>query len=357
MKKKMYYIFYTIMQIILGIYGCISAKDIIDSQLKNFDFSKFPQEVVDLYSVSFISNIYRCLMIISIVIGIILLILVLKDKVIEKKKLATVLVIVSVFTTSNLISLLAIGALFCLFSDKQKNNITKSEVVNKEKLEVVPSSLETVKDRILGIALIIIYFAQLIFVPLIYKVTNNNLLSTILYEIIILGATLLIFKDRYKHDFLYLKDNFKKYVAFAFKHWLIMLGIILAVGMIQVSLGVNGESGNQEALKTLPLLYLIPSAIIYAPIVEEAVFRGSIRRLIKNDVVFIIVSGVIFGLLHTFLSEDGLYNIIIYSLNYVAMGSCLAYSYVKTNNIYTSMMIHAIQNTFGIIAIVVQLMA
>lgn len=356
LKKKMYYIFYAIMQIILGIYDCISAKDIIGSQLKKIDFSKFPQEVVDLYSVPFISNIYRCLMIISIIIGIILLIIVLKDKVIEKKKLVTGLVIASVFITSNFISLLAIGALFCLFSDKQKNDVTKSQVVNKNKLEAVPSSLETGKDRILGIVLIIIYFAQLIFVPLIYKITNNNLLSSILYEIFILGATLLIFKDRYKRDFLYLKNDFKKYVAFAFKHWLMMFGIIMVVATIQVFLGVNGESGNQEALKTLPLLYLIPSTIIYAPIVEETIFRGSIRRLIKNDVVFIITSGVIFGLLHTFLSEDGLYNIIIYSLNYVAMGSCLAYSYVKTNNIYTSMMIHAIQNTVGIIAIIVQLM-
>ena len=120
LKKKMYYIFYAIMQIILGIYDCISAKDIIGSQLKKIDFSKFPQEVVDLYSVPFISNIYRCLMIISIIIGIILLIIVLKDKVIEKKKLVTGLVIASVFITSNFISLLAIGALFCLFSDKQK---------------------------------------------------------------------------------------------------------------------------------------------------------------------------------------------------------------------------------------------
>ena len=154
LKKKMYYIFYAIMQIILGVYGCISAKDIIGSQLKKIDFSKFPQEVVDLYSAPFISNIYRCLMIISIIIGIILLIIVLKDKVIEKKKLVTGLVIASVFITSNFISLLAIGALFCLFSDKQKNDVTKSQVVNKNKLEAVPSSLETVKDRILGLVLI-----------------------------------------------------------------------------------------------------------------------------------------------------------------------------------------------------------
>ena len=119
-------------------------------------------------------------------------------------------------------------------------------------------------------------------------------------------------------------------------------------------LGAKAESGNQEALKTLPLWYLIPSAIIFAPIVEEAVFRGSLRRFIKNDVAFIIVSALTFGLLHTFLSEEGLYSIIVQSINYVAMGGALAYSYTKTNNIYTSMMVHAFQNTFGVLMIIFQ---
>lgn len=356
LKRKTYYIVYAIMQIIFGIDGYVSAKDIISSQLKDFDFSKFPQEIVNLCSVSFISNIYKCLMIISIIIGIILLIIVLKNKVIKKKKLVIALVIVSIFTTFSLVSLFAIVTLFCLFTDKRKTDVIEQDI-HKKKLEVVPDVLETRKDRILGVVLIIIFFAQLIFIPLIYKVTHNDTLSTILYEIVILAATILIFKDRYKHDFLYLKNNFKEYVGFAFKHWFMMFGILIFVVTIQVLLGASGESGNQEALKTLPFLYLIPGTIIYAPIVEEAVFRGSIRRLIKNDVVFIIVSGAVFGLLHTFLSEDGLYNIIIYSLNYVAMGACLAYSYVKTNNIYISMMIHAIQNTLGVIAIVIQLSA
>lgn len=355
MKKKIYYIIYTIIQIVFGIYGFLAAKNIATIQLENMNLSKIPKELVDLYSVETLTSSYRFLMIISILIGVILLVMVLKNKKLEKKGVTVGLLIASIFTSLDIVVLLAIVTLFIVFTDKG-NVAEKGKMAKKEKKDLpsVPLVKETKKDYIAGIILILAYFGQLLFVPLIYRVTNNSIFSTIFYELIILFVTVWAFKDIYKRDFRYLKDNFSDYVKKAFKYWGIMLLFVLVAGVIQVMLGVGSESANQEALKTLPFWYLIPSVIIYAPIVEETLFRGVFRRFIKNDIVFIIISGVAFGLLHTFLSEEGLYNIIVHSLNYAAMGTVLAYAYVKTDNIYTSMMVHAIQNTFGMIFIIIE---
>ena len=60
----------------------------------------------------------------------------------------------------------------------------------------------------------------------------------------------------------------------------------VTVGVTQAEI----TSNNQESIMSLPLWNSIPLAVIYAPIVEESLFRGCIRRFIKDDKIFIIVS-------------------------------------------------------------------
>ena len=118
---------------------------------------------------------------------------------------------------------------------------------------------------------------------------------------------------------------------------------------MRIVLGGETETANQEALNSLPLWYTAFMAIVWAPVVEEGIFRGGLRRFIKNDKVFIILSAISFGLLHTITSESGLYNIIVQSLQYMVMGGVMAYTYTKSNNIFVNMGFHCVQNTLGII--------
>ena len=110
--------------------------------------------------------------------------------------------------------------------------------------------------------------------------------------------------------------------------------VYILVAIIAALLCNEITSANQEGIMALPVWLSLPLAVIYAPIVEETLFRGCLRRFIKNDKVFIAISAMVFGLLHTVLSETTLYNTIFMSLPYIAMGGFLAYIYVKTNNLY-----------------------
>lgn len=345
MKKKIYYIVYLICQFCLGLYGFFNANEFAKEQIKIFE------DANSLGEMSFETVVfsYKFLMIISIIISILLLYFVLKNDKLQRTKLVIILLVASIFVSSSIVALLAAISLGLVFKEPKSKENRKEKCV--ENIPNISNLKVTRKDYISGVILILVYFGQIYLVPLINKLVNNPVFSTVFYEIIIFGVAIWAFFERYKRDYKYLKKSFKVYLKSSFKYWGLMYLCVLGVAIIQILLGVEEQSANQTTLETLPLWYLIPSAIIFAPVVEEALFRGVLRRFIKNDIIFIIVSGISFGLLHTLLSEETLYMAIIQSLNYVTMGMVLAYSYTKTNNIFTSMMIHAIQNTIGVLAI------
>lgn len=60
---------------------------------------------------------------------------------------------------------------------------------------------------------------------------------------------------------------------------------------------VENQALIEELMASAPAMMII-STSIFAPIEEELLFRGAIGKVIKNKKVFIVVSGLIFGLMH-----------------------------------------------------------
>ena len=122
-----------------------------------------------------------------------------------------------------------------------------------------------------------------------------------------------------------------------------------------VSIFNKGEvSLNQQGLNNMflkmPFLTFVLSCI-YAPIVEESVFRLDLHKLIKNKWLFIITSGLLFGVLHVVNSYTKPSDL-LYSLVYATMGINLAFAYYDSKNIFVSTMVHFIQNTVSTILMV-----
>ena len=72
------------------------------------------------------------------------------------------------------------------------------------------------------------------------------------------------------------------------------------------------------------------------------IFRKSIKNIVKNKYAFVIISGLLFGLLH--ISDYTDIKEYIMSVSYIVMGLDFAYIYHKTNNIFTTMSIHSFHN-------------
>lgn len=352
MKKKIYLISYAIIQFVISVYYLVFAGNFAQKQLDmlmktiNMMPAGLQATMKDIYTLESLTSSVQLLAVVGAILAVILLILFIKDKVAEKKTLAIVLTAISIFIASNaIVSLVSVIALVCIATTPKKvaEETVKKEKKKLEKLEPLGVSK---KDIILTVVLIVLYLTQFFIAEFI----NDPLMVVLFalgYYVLVFAFGWFVFKKRLKRDFAAYKSNVGAHVGQAFKWWGILIGCSYVLVFVRIILGGEMITANQSGLNNAPLWYTAPLAIIWAPFVEELIFRGCVRRFIKNDILFIIVSGLIFGLGHTIGVEEGLYNIVIQSFQYVAMGAIMATAYVKTNNIFVNMTIHFIQNTLA----------
>ena len=171
-----------------------------------------------------------------------------------------------------------------------------------------------------------------------------------MYALIFILMISVYFKQL-KHDFKIFKEYFREYSSLVFKTWGKALVVTMIISLIlQIVTGVekaNNQINLQESFKTMPVFIALLSTL-YAPIAEELMFRGTIRKFIKNKKAFILVSGILFGLLHVIDDSKTLAEF-SYVIVYSVLGMYLSTLYVKTNNLCTNIFMHFLQNTLSVI--------
>ena len=174
----------------------------------------------------------------------------------------------------------------------------------------------------------------------------NYYLVSMVGEIIFIAILIFMyFKDLREQ----LKDfikNFLKYMDAGFKYWMVGVAIMAISNLIINTFSTNGIAENQQSVQSIIELYPIIAFIfttIFAPIVEEMVYRKAFKDVFKNKYLFILLSGLIFGGLHVISSFSSLYDL-FYIIPYSSLGIAFAYTYYETNNIFTSIAYHAIHN-------------
>ncbi len=171
-----------------------------------------------------------------------------------------------------------------------------------------------------------------------------------LYAIIDLGyivGLLLMFKKEIINGINDLKNNFTNRAITSLNCWIIGCIIMTASSFI-ISLILKQNVSTNEALvrqsiKLAPL-YMLFTCSIVAPIFEEMVFRRSLYGLIKNKWIFILTSGLGFGLLHVIGNNPAPLDY-LYVIPYGSMGCAFAYLLTKTKNITLPIIIHMLHNT------------
>lgn len=169
-----------------------------------------------------------------------------------------------------------------------------------------------------------------------------------IYDYIILLIILyLLYRDDIKK---YLKDlmkNFGKIIDTGFSYWTIGLIIMMISNFLIVKFFPGAKPNNeielQKIIKTIPIISFVSISIL-GPIIEEFTFRKTFYDLIKNKDVFVIVSGIVFGTLHVLFSYTSYWDF-LYVIPYSALGICLAMMYKKTDNLFTSIIMHIFHNS------------
>lgn len=168
-------------------------------------------------------------------------------------------------------------------------------------------------------------------------------LTDLIYVIILI----LMFKDEIKKGIKDLRENFSNRCLLSLNCWIIGC-LLMTVSSVLISFIIKQNVSNNEALvresiKIAPL-YMLFTCSIVAPLFEEMLFRRSLAGLIKAKWLYIMVSGLSFGLLHVLGSYHNALDF-LYVIPYGSMGCCFAYLFSKTRNITLPIIIHMLHNT------------
>ena len=165
------------------------------------------------------------------------------------------------------------------------------------------------------------------------------------FDILIMTIIAIINHKSLEKDIKDIKKNHKKYFSENFKYYLLALMVMMSANTI-INIIQPGIAGNEESVRSIfnqAPIYMFFQAVIFAPFTEEMIFRKSIRRIIKDNLTFIITSGLIFGGLHV-VGNINTFVDVLYLIPYSAPGIAFAYILTKTDNVLVPMGFHFMHN-------------
>lgn len=207
-----------------------------------------------------------------------------------------------------------------------------------------------------NISIFLSYFIYtvIIFIPLSIlniDITDLSQTTKMLYLLISDLLFLLILVKLYLKDIMQdlknFKENFSDYLDEGMKCWIIGLAIMTITNILITHFTKVKIASNEQIIREIfpkAPIYMFFATAIFAPIVEELIFRKSIRHLLSNKWLYIIMSGLVFGSLHVAGTMKSIYEL-LYIIPYGSLGAAFAYLYYKTNNILNPIIMHTIHNT------------
>lgn len=156
-------------------------------------------------------------------------------------------------------------------------------------------------------------------------------------DIFFLVFILIMYKDKLLDDMhQYHKNNVAKKRMIITGSWVLIIFIVNVLGGFLGSLiSDNNVTANNIALFSLPYLYTFFKTLIFGSIAEELVFKQSLRDVVDNNILFLIVSTLLYTTLNIAYTNltglDLIANMIPYALFAILSGIL----YIRhKNNIY-----------------------
>lgn len=210
-------------------------------------------------------------------------------------------------------------------------------------------------SKSIGIILLLLLFSAFFFTIFNINLDNISDKNYIIYltcsNLILLCIFIYIYRKTLIKDAKNYIKNYSQNVETSLKYWLIGFTIMIVSNLFITYILNKTIAGNEEEIRgyinLMPIL-MIFNTIIYAPITEELAFRKSIKDAIKNKWIYILTSGIIFGLMHVISYINSPIDL-IYLIPYSSLGIAFSMLYYKTNNIFSTITMHALHNSLAVI--------
>lgn len=175
---------------------------------------------------------------------------------------------------------------------------------------------------------------------------SNSIQVSFIADLIFAFVIVYLYRKEIKEGyFSYVKSNsFLKRVLVVFVGVLVLFGINILGGIVSDLLFSNVDTFDQNTtsiyeLASMSTVYTIFKTLIFASVVENVIFRVSIRQLTKHNFVFVIASSLIYALVNVMYSNFSLITTMDI-IQYFLISATLSYIYIKNkDSIYPVMLI------------------
>ena len=203
---------------------------------------------------------------------------------------------------------------------------------------------------VLGVYFLLPYFQSLPFIifgvstvaiPLAFKIVY-----LISFSILTMCIIMLIYNKKISSDYEDLKKNHSKYFSKYLKYWLICLFVMMVSNLLINLFSPNSIASNEQAIRetfNISPFYIFFEAVIFAPIVEELVFRLSFKKIFNKKWLFVILSGLVFGAMHVFNDFNSLFDL-LYIIPYSTPGIAFALMLEDSDNALVPIGFHFLHN-------------
>ena len=182
---------------------------------------------------------------------------------------------------------------------------------------------------------------------------DNNIPELIAY-LLVLGFTVALSWPALSWGWKQYVRNFRKNTLSIFSFFFIMLAVTVVTSLI-----ISKATGTETSINESDIDYYFENApyyfafvaVVFAPIVEECVFRLAIHKRLAasgHKVLGILVASLLFGFIHVYSSIfSGNYLDLAYLAVYSAMGLVISLLYEKTGSIWCCIMLHMLNNALA----------
>lgn len=176
--------------------------------------------------------------------------------------------------------------------------------------------------------------------------TIIKIIYLIIFGILMMSLIMLIYNKKITKDYKDIKKNHSKYFSKYLRYWLACLFVMMVSNLIINLLFTNSIPNNEQAIRdifNISPFYIFFEAVLFAPIVEELVFRLSIKKIFSHKWVFVLVSGLLFGSMHVFNDFHSLYDL-LYIIPYSTPGIAFALMLEDSDNVLVPISFHFLHN-------------
>lgn len=216
-------------------------------------------------------------------------------------------------------------------------------------------SKSNVKVLMKTIIVFIIYLFYTKFISTLFNIIglNDSVMQMFIADLLFLFGIIIIYKDSIKKGFLEFKNNYKisKKITVILKWTIIILVVNMIMGMVtellfpEVAEVLDDNSNAIYSLFDISSIYTIFKTMIFAVIAEELVFKKSIRDIFKNNILFVVISGLIYVMMNFAYADLSQHYIWLDMFGYFLFAVITSIAYIKNNdNIFIVMLIKFFYN-------------